>query len=98
MGQPATLVVDIETVGQDPEIIPPRAREILLDVESDEDRLKVLDSLGLDATNSGPFCILEEEQFVPDRGTADREAKLIAREYRFRDSIGVVIERVRCQS
>src|SRR5437016_1978881 len=44
MGQPATLVVDSETVGQDPEIIAPRAREILLDVESDEDRLKVLDT------------------------------------------------------
>ena len=57
MGQPATLVVDIETVGQDPEIIPPRAREILLDVESDEDRLKVLDSLGLDPCTGRIICI-----------------------------------------
>ena len=48
MGQPATLVVDIETVGQDPETIPARAREILLDVETEEERLKVLDCLGLD--------------------------------------------------
>src|SRR5213596_570232 len=57
MRQPATLVVDIETVGQDPEIIPPRAREILLDVESDEDRLKVLDSLGLDPCTGRIICI-----------------------------------------
>src|SRR5438132_12454462 len=57
MGQPATLVVDIETVGQDPEIIPPRAREILLDVESAEDRLKVLDSLGLDPCTGRIICI-----------------------------------------
>src|SRR2546423_835451 len=32
MGQPSTLVIDIETVGQDPDGIPTRAREILLDV------------------------------------------------------------------
>jgi DNA polymerase elongation subunit (family B) len=57
MGQPATLVVDIETVGQDPEMISPRAREILLDVENDEDRLRVLESLGLDPCTGRIICI-----------------------------------------
>src|SRR2546428_13228078 len=57
MGQPATLVVDIETVGQDPETIPARAREILLDVENDEDRCKVLESLGLDPCTGRIICI-----------------------------------------
>ena len=54
MGQPATLVVDIETVGQDPDGIPARAREILLDVETDEDRQRVLDGLGLDPCTGSP--------------------------------------------
>jgi DNA polymerase elongation subunit (family B) len=57
MGQPATLVVDIETVGQDPETIPVRAREILLDVETDEERSKVLDCLGLDPCTGRIICI-----------------------------------------
>lgn len=57
MGQPATLVIDIETVGQDPEAIPLRAREILLNVATDEDRLKVLDSLGLDPCTGRIICI-----------------------------------------
>ena len=57
MGQPATLVVDIETVGQDPETIPARAREILLDVETDEERSKVLDCLGLDPCTGRIICI-----------------------------------------
>ncbi len=57
MGQPATLVVDIETVGQDPERIPSRAREILLDVASDEDRQKILESLGLDPCTGRIICI-----------------------------------------
>ena len=57
MGQPATLVVDIETVGQDPETIPARAREILLDVETDEERTKVLDCLGLDPCTGRIICI-----------------------------------------
>jgi len=57
MGQPATLVVDIETVGQDQESIPARAREILLDVETDEDRQKVLDCLGLDPCTGRIICI-----------------------------------------
>lgn len=57
MGQPATLVVDIETVGQDPETIPARAREILLDVETDEERQKVLDCLGLDPCTGRIICI-----------------------------------------
>jgi 3'-5' exonuclease len=57
MGQPATLVVDIETVGQDPETIPARAREILLEVETEEERLKVLDCLGLDPCTGRIICI-----------------------------------------
>ena len=57
MGQPATLVVDIETVGQNPEQISTRAREILLDVETDEDRQKVLDCLGLDPCTGRIICI-----------------------------------------
>ena len=57
MGQPATLDVDIETVGQDPETIPARAREILLDVETDEERTKVLDCLGLDPCTGRIICI-----------------------------------------
>jgi len=57
MGQPATLVVDIETVGQDPDIIPARAREILLDVETEEERLRVLDCLGLDPCTGRIICI-----------------------------------------
>jgi DNA polymerase elongation subunit (family B) len=57
MGQPATLVVDIETVGQELESISPRAREILLDVETEEDRQKVLDNLGLDPCTGRIICI-----------------------------------------
>src|SRR5438309_24892 len=57
MGQPATLVIDIETVGQDPETISARAREILLDVENDEDRFKVLENLGLDPCTGRIICI-----------------------------------------
>src|SRR4030095_1483627 len=57
MGQPATLVVDIKTVGQDPDIIPARAREILLDVETEEERLRVLDCLGLDPCTGRIICI-----------------------------------------
>jgi 3'-5' exonuclease len=60
MGQPATLVIDIETVGQDLESIPVRAREILLDSGgsgTEEDRQKVLDGLGLDACTGRIICI-----------------------------------------
>jgi DNA polymerase elongation subunit (family B) len=57
MGQPATLVIDIETVGQDPEVIPARAREILLDVDTEEERQKVLDCLGLDPCTGRIICI-----------------------------------------
>jgi DNA polymerase elongation subunit (family B) len=57
MGQPATLVIDIETIGQDQESIPARAREILLDVGTDEDRQKVLDCLGLDPCTGRIICI-----------------------------------------
>jgi len=57
MAQPATLVVDIETVGQDPELIPARAREILLDVENEEDRRRVLENLALDPCTGRIICI-----------------------------------------
>jgi len=57
MSQGATLVIDIETVGQDTDHIPSRAREILLDVETDEDRQRVLDNLGLDPCTGRIICI-----------------------------------------
>ena len=57
MGQPATLIIDIETVGQNLEGISPRAREILLDVETDEDRQKVVESFGLDPCTGRIICI-----------------------------------------
>src|SRR5262249_37745198 len=57
MGQPATLVVDIETVGQNPEEIPARAREILLEVENEEARQRVLEGLGLDPCTGRIICI-----------------------------------------
>src|SRR6266478_2691905 len=53
----ATLVVDIETVGQEPELIPDRAREILLDVETEDDRQHVLEGLGLDPCTGRIICI-----------------------------------------
>ena len=52
-----TLVVDIETVGQEPELIPTRAREILLDVESEEGRQHVLQGLSLDPCTGRIICI-----------------------------------------
>ena len=57
MSQGATLVIDIETVGQEPEGIPERAREILLNVDSDEDRQRVLEGLGLDPCTGRIICI-----------------------------------------
>ena len=57
MGQPSTLVIDIETVGQNPDVIPTRAREILLNVETEDDRKKVLDGLGLDPCTGRIICI-----------------------------------------
>ena len=57
MAQPSTIVVDIETVGQDPDTIPARAREILLNVATEEDRQKVLDGLGLDPCTGRIICI-----------------------------------------
>src|SRR5439155_19457507 len=56
-GEPATLVVDIDTVGQDPETIPSRAREILLDVATEEDRQKIIESLALDPCTGRIICI-----------------------------------------
>jgi DNA polymerase elongation subunit (family B) len=57
MAQSATLVVDIETVGQDPDILPERAREILLNVGTAEEREKVLETLGLDPCTGRIICI-----------------------------------------
>ena len=57
MSQSATLVIDIETVGQDPSYIPERAKEILLNVATDEDRQRVLDGLGLDPCTGRIICI-----------------------------------------
>jgi len=57
MSQPATLIVDIETVGQETEQIPSRAREILLNVPTDEDRQRVLENLGLDPCTGRIICI-----------------------------------------
>ena len=57
MAQTSTLVVDIETVGQDPDSIPARAKEIILDVESDDDRQRVMENLGLDPCTGRIICI-----------------------------------------
>jgi 3'-5' exonuclease len=57
MAQASTLVIDIETVGQNPDDIPSRAREILLNVQTEEDRQKVLDGLGLDPCTGQIICI-----------------------------------------
>ena len=57
MAQPSTLIVDIETIGQDPDGIPIRAREILLDLENDDDRTRVLEGLGLDPCTGRIICI-----------------------------------------
>jgi DNA polymerase elongation subunit (family B) len=57
MSQPATLVVDIETVGQSLEGLSARAQEILLDVATDEDRLRILDNMGLDPCTGRIICI-----------------------------------------
>jgi len=57
MGQPATLVIDIETIGQELDSLSTRAREILLDVETDEDRQRILDTLGLDPCTGRIICI-----------------------------------------
>ena len=53
----STIVVDIETVGQDTDSIPPRALEILLDVPTDGERASVLDRLGLDPCTGRIVCI-----------------------------------------
>jgi DNA polymerase elongation subunit (family B) len=57
MAQPATLVIDIETVGQEPETIPARAKEILLNVDTPEDQERILGSLGLDPCTGRIICI-----------------------------------------
>ena len=57
MASPSTLVVDIETVGQEPDQIPPRALEILLNVDDEEAREAVLDRFGLDPCTGRIVCI-----------------------------------------
>jgi hypothetical protein len=63
LGQPATLVIDIETVGQELETISARAQEILLDsvstgiAASEEERQKILDGFGLDPCTGRIICI-----------------------------------------
>jgi DNA polymerase elongation subunit (family B) len=57
MANYTTLIVDIETVGQDIESISPRAREILLNVADDEARDRVLNTLGLDPCTGKIICI-----------------------------------------
>lgn len=57
MATSSTLVIDIETVGQDQDQIPPRALEILLNVDDEEARQKVLDRLGLDPCTGRIVCI-----------------------------------------
>ena len=58
MASRSTLVVDIETVGQDPDSIPPRALEILLGKAEDEDaRSAIIDRMGLDPCTGRIICI-----------------------------------------
>src|SRR5262245_36571462 len=57
MSSSTTLVIDIETVSQDVEQIPERAREILFDVETDEDRQRITECLGLDPCTGRIVCI-----------------------------------------
>ena len=57
MANPNTLIVDIETVGQDVDSIPPRALEILLPADGEEERQRVLESLGLDPCTGRIICI-----------------------------------------
>jgi len=60
LGQPATLVIDIETLGQELDAIPVRAREILLDsaaATTEDERQKILDGFGLDPCTGRIICI-----------------------------------------
>jgi DNA polymerase elongation subunit (family B) len=58
MATHSTLVVDIETVAQDIDAIPPRALEILLGkAEDDEARLAIVDRMGLDPSTGRIICI-----------------------------------------
>ena len=57
MANPNTMIVDIETVGLDVDIIPPRALEILLPADDEEKRQRVLESLGLDPCTGRIICI-----------------------------------------
>ena len=51
------MIVDIETVGQDVDSIPPRALEILLPADDEEERQRVLERLGLDPCTGRIICI-----------------------------------------
>lgn len=57
MASPNTLIVDIETVGQETDSIPPRALEILLPPNEDKDREQAIDSFGLDPCTGRIVCI-----------------------------------------
>jgi DNA polymerase elongation subunit (family B) len=58
MASRSTLVVDIETVSQETDRIPPRALEILLgNAEDDEAREAIVDRMGLDPCTGRIICI-----------------------------------------
>jgi hypothetical protein len=58
MASPSTLVVDIETVGQDPADLTRRAMEILVADADDEDaRNQVIERMGLDPCTGRIICI-----------------------------------------
>ena len=51
----STLIVDIETVGQDKEAIPERALNILLGSEDEEAKREIIDRFGLDPVRDALF-------------------------------------------
>lgn len=57
MSSSSTLIIDIETVGQPEDQIPARAREILFNVATDEERQRVAENLGLDPCTGRIICI-----------------------------------------
>lgn len=58
MPTPTTVVVDIETVGQDSGRLPPRALEILLrDAQTEEDREQIESRFALDPSTGSIVCI-----------------------------------------
>ena len=57
MANSNTLIIDIETVGQESSEISPRALEILLPGEDGEERKRLLDSFSLDPCTGRIICI-----------------------------------------